>query len=302
IKTEEKELIDARKAYVEKINKLANTFDLKKDAQNLEKISLIVTALTDKDQKVRETSIKILTSLTKDSLSYNASLKPENQIDAIKKWKDWLESKVKNYEVQKELLRSAYLIKTAGKIKTAFQVGKIKLLVDALNSSSLEDRKIAFSALSEYARKHVSNEVREDFAYDPSAPEKVRSKPIADWKKWFTQKVIPVAQLEEKKISNIKTWGNTLNSKFSSLEDLNKVSQLVSYLEDHAFEVRELAIKTLVKLSGEDYGFQAEKSILLQKDSLELWKIWLKIKGENIKPVPKVKKVEAPKKAETSKK
>lgn len=282
IKTEEKALEEIRKVYREKIIKTATTFKPLKDKQDLEKISLLIAALSDKEQKIREVSSKALVSITKDAFTYKPSIDPEKQIDALKKWKQWFEAQLKIYEEQKELNKAAYYIKNSGKIETSVQVKKLELLVKMLNSDSVQNRKTAFSALSEYARKHAMNEVREDFGYDPIAPEKIRVKTSSAWKKWFHEKVVPVAQKEAQTIKDIKLWEKTLNSKFTSQEDFKKVSLLVSYLQSQTFEIRKLAIGVLKKLAGEDYGFTPEKSLALQKNPLELWKIWLQIKKKEL--------------------
>jgi hypothetical protein len=234
---------------------------------------------------VRDQALEALKSFTGEEIwGYQSEASPETQAKSLESWANWLLLQQKQVDKRAEIAKAAHDVASGPKVQTAAQVQNIALLIQSLASPDLKVREISFAALSEYARKYVPHEVREDFGYDPkaysdpNAPATVRSEPLTHWNKWFETKVKPVMEEEQKRSNQVREWATQLApGKINSVADLEVAANLVKALEDIASSIRKEALTALQKFnSGESYGFNPEQSVELQKQELQLWQCWLK--------------------------
>jgi hypothetical protein len=288
LKEQGKRLLESRKSYIANVKGISEAFGKAKkieDLKGLQNARFLVEALQDKEKETRDFAIAGLKVLSQGKdFQYNSANAPEKEKAAISEWGKWIEHQESTLSKVQEIQEVASYLQSAPKAETAEQAGKIGMLVEALGSTELAIRKIAFTALSQYVSKYVPQEVREDFGYDPAAPEEIRQKTKAHWDKWFKDKVSTIASQEEARLSQVKKWVEELPTDIlTATSDGEVAARLVDALQDIAPSVRQAAFQALCKFSsGETYHFQPEKKSVEQTQELALWKWWIKLEKRKI--------------------
>ena len=287
LKAKQKELEQQRKRYLAEVAKAAGEFAKLKaisGQQQCQQAKLLVEALADNEQSVRQQAVTALQKVSGKNFGYVPARMADDQEEALGKWQNWLQQRQKHLEKRHEVEQAAAQVKIAAKVQTAAQVKKIAILVTALTSLDLETRATAFQVLSDYARRHHAAEVREDFGYDPKAPRKIIEKTAADWQKWFADKIAPVATQEEQRLANIERLSEKIVlDNTAALQDGEDAAKLVEALSDASVSIRQKALAALRKLAeGKDYGFDPKAGPTQQQSALGLWSWWIKLQKRKI--------------------
>lgn len=293
---QEENMKKQRALYVEKIQSLGKTLVSLKKIENRDAyqgLFLLVQALKDKESVVREAALDALKSFHNgQDFGYQGKQEPQTQTESLEKWQKWLLEIEKALSYQENLEKLALELKgMATKVRTAKEAQKVETLLQALSSSELKNREIAFSGLSAYSTSHATEEVREHFGYDPVAPEEIRNKTVSDWKNWYENKVKVVALQEQERVNSLKTIIVSLLSKSAlSKEDVDLLDKLVVSLEDVSDVVRNEAFQALKVISqGKSHDFDPAKTAQEQDNALKAWQLWLKREKSKIEEAAKAR-------------
>lgn len=285
---EEMQLNQKRNAQLDKMKaavaEMAKTTTIDNRDQ-LDKVALLVAAIKENDTSLREQSLTILKALNNgETFGYKSDVVLETLSDSIMKWNQWyigLNAQLKELETVRQLVARAA---AAGKVQTAEQVADLVTIKELLASPQLAIRQLVLATLADYVRKYASEEVRDNFGYDPQAADNARIDSKKLWDAWFTNKIVPVAEAEKTRRQQIQELaGKFPQGKIASAVEWEAAAGLVKALEDASKPVRHDALGGLLKLTaGETYGFVAEFSPENQKQAIAYWQWWLKAQKRSL--------------------
>ncbi|MBP7022003.1 MAG: hypothetical protein KBC30_09340 [Planctomycetes bacterium] len=207
------------------------------------------------------------------------------------KWNEWLQ--IQNKRLEKlETIASYKALIDSPKVVFAKDVQKIETLVQCLKDDNEDVRQAAFDILSAYVSKNAVTEVREDFGYDPRAPQDVRDNTYKEWLQWYTNKVEPIATAEKTRLANVTTACETLTkSGVHSQYDVEKLGILIEGLSDIVPEIRIKSFDYLQEYAQETFGYNPNLDLAQQQGSMEAWKQWLVREEKRIQHVIEEQKV-----------
>lgn len=236
--------------------------------------SLLIFTLHDQNLELRAQALTTLTKLAGNDFGYQTKLEPEQQTASLTRWQNWLVNQGILLLERNKIAQTAQEIKNSPKITTSNEVAKIALLVQALENPEQANREVAFEALSTYVRNHAGNQVREDFGYEPKAPEKVRQEPLTHWKKWLNERVQPIGIAQELRLAKVKSIQQLLlDSKLQSLTALSNADMLIESLSDEAQPVRDTAQSALQTISKKNYRSAKQWNVWLRQQKKETTKL-----------------------------
>ncbi|WP_372368850.1 HEAT repeat domain-containing protein [Candidatus Uabimicrobium sp. HlEnr_7] len=260
---------EQQKKLAKKIEDAAKSLEEKKQVTTIEEIAtaqLLVDALSGAQSKIALDALKVA-----------------NDGKEASDWNQWLVAKKKVVEDNKNLQNAISSVSNmANAAGNSTEAAAINFLVQNLSNSSEEVRISAFKALEAYSTKYAQNQVREGFGYDPKAPVDKLEKPIADWKKWYSENVEVLLHSEEEKLRSALQLGKTLlNNDFANARGLSAATELVDGLRSDSLTIREASIAALQGYTKNNYGYDAtapEK----QSNALKLWDSWLAYNKTNL--------------------